>query len=348
MISDRKEKDSVIFFRADANEQIATGHVMRCATIAKELIEKGQEVCFLVADQVSQKVVESQGLPVIVLNQKWDDLNQEIPQMCEILKQYRPNWLVIDSYYVTQEYFRALRKWTQIAYVDDLNQFHYECDMLINYTAYAFDLGYEKDYLGTELLLGCKYVPLRSVFRDQPLHVIKEDVQDVLLLTGGSDAYHVALNFVNEIVKQQTKWINVTFHIVCGRFNSDMAELKQTALEWKNVKIYPFVEQIELLMQKADIVVSAGGSTLYELCACGTPTIMYCMADNQLKNVQKFEALGLMEYSGDIRKEYSYEKLVDQIDLLANNCILRAEHAKKMSYFVDGYGSERIAEKLLE
>lgn len=38
-----------------------------------------------------------------------------------------------------------------------------------------------------------------------------------------------------------------------------------------------------MLMQKADIAISAGGFTLYELCACGTPTITYCMADNQMR-----------------------------------------------------------------
>lgn len=35
------------------------------------------------------------------------------------------------------------------------------------------------------------------------------------------------------------------------------------------------------LMQQCDMAVSAAGSTLYELCACGMPTITYVLADNQ-------------------------------------------------------------------
>lgn len=336
----------MIFFRADANERIATGHVMRCAAIAKELVEKGQEVCFLVADQVSRKVVESQELPVIVLDRQWDDLNQEIPLMCGLLKQYRPDWLLIDSYYVTVEYFRELHKWTRIAYIDDLNQFHYECDLLINYSVYASDMNYEKEYSDTKLLLGCKYVPSRKAFRDLPMHAIREDVKDILLLTGGSDMHHVALNFVNEIVKQQKHWMNVTFHIVCGRFNSDIVELEQIACRWENIKIYPFVECIELLMQKVDIAISAGGSTLYELCACGTPTITYCMADNQMRNVEKFAQLGLMEYGGDVRKHFVYDSIFDKLCDLANDQCVRFRCSDRMRKTVDGMGAVCVAEEL--
>lgn len=347
MMSFFKEKNNVIFIRVDANEQIATGHVMRCATIAKELIEKDQEVYFLVADQVSRKVVESQGLAAIVLDKQWDDLKQEISQMRELLKQYRPDWLIIDTYYVTSEYFRELHKWTRVAYIDDLRKFHYECDILINYSVYASDMNYEKEYLNTKLLLGCKYAPLRNVFRELPIHVIKEDVQDILLLTGGSDHYHVALNFVNEITKQSEMWANITFHIVCGRFNLDMSELEEIARKCENIKVYPFVEHIEILMQKADIAISAGGSTLYELCACGTPTITYCMADNQLQNVEKFADLGLMEYSGDIRKDYSYNILLDKLGDLAKDKYTRSRCADRLTRMVDGTGAMRITEQLL-
>ena len=336
-----------IFFRTDANEQIATGHVMRCASIAKELMQKGSDVCFVVADKVSQKAVESLRLKSIVLDKQWNDLNQEIALMSELLRQYQPDWLIIDTYYVTAMYFQELHKWTKIAYIDDLKQFYYECDLLINYSIYASDMDYKKEYLDTKLLLGCKYAPLRDVFRDLPAYEVRRNVQDVLLLTGGSDIYHVARNFVHEVAKQQSKWQNINFHIVSGRFNMDLPELENFALEWDNIKIYPFVEHIEKLMQKMDIVISAGGSTLYELCACGVPTITYCMADNQLQNVERFAELNLMEYSGDVRKNYSYHTLLNRIENLAFNVNRRKQCASDLTKIVDGYGAQAIAEQLL-
>lgn len=338
----------LILFRADANEKIATGHVMRCVAIAREFLIRGYEVCFLVADQVSQKAVEAQGMSTILLNTRWDDMESEIPKVIAILRKYAAAWLFVDSYYVTEKYFREVRPWTKVAYVDDLHLFHYDCDAIINYSVYASVFKYQDEYIHTRLLLGCDYVPLRSDFRDISVHKICDTVTDVLLLTGGGDEYHVALKLVYEVMKHLYEWDDITFHIVCGRFSPDREELERKSHELENIKIYSHVEHIEKLMQTVDIAISAGGSTLYELCACGTPTITYSMADNQLRNVKKFDQLGLMDYSGDVRDGFEYEDLLKRLSELADNCEKRAKQSRQTRQMVDGLGARRIAEALSE
>ena len=49
----------MVFIRADANDYIATGHIMRCRTIAYRLAELGEKVEFLVSDEESTKLLES-------------------------------------------------------------------------------------------------------------------------------------------------------------------------------------------------------------------------------------------------------------------------------------------------
>ena len=51
------------------------------------------------------------------------------------------------------------------------------------------------------------------------------------------------------------------------------------------------------VMKYCDIAITAGGSTMYELCACGVPMITYAFADNQLPGVEGFEKLGVARYS---------------------------------------------------
>lgn len=51
----------MIYFRTDANEKIATGHVMRCMTIAFQLQKMGEKIKFLFRDQSS---VEGAGCKV--------------------------------------------------------------------------------------------------------------------------------------------------------------------------------------------------------------------------------------------------------------------------------------------
>ena len=43
-----------IFIRADANSQIASGHIMRCLTIAGALRRKDHQVTFLISDSDSE------------------------------------------------------------------------------------------------------------------------------------------------------------------------------------------------------------------------------------------------------------------------------------------------------
>ena len=46
----------MIYFRTDANEKIAAGHVMRCMTIAFQLQKMGEKIKFLFRDQSSVAV----------------------------------------------------------------------------------------------------------------------------------------------------------------------------------------------------------------------------------------------------------------------------------------------------
>ncbi|NLV76359.1 MAG: UDP-2,4-diacetamido-2,4,6-trideoxy-beta-L-altropyranose hydrolase, partial [Tissierellia bacterium] len=55
--------------------------------------------------------------------------------------------------------------------------------------------------------------------------------------------------------------------------------------KYNNVKFYMNVKNMKNLMINNDLAISAGGNTLYELCACGIPTIAIIIADNQLKFV---------------------------------------------------------------
>lgn len=51
------------FFRADGNEKIGAGHLMRCLTIAQELAERvsGEQIVFLCADALSGEMAGKTG-----------------------------------------------------------------------------------------------------------------------------------------------------------------------------------------------------------------------------------------------------------------------------------------------
>jgi spore coat polysaccharide biosynthesis predicted glycosyltransferase SpsG len=101
-------------------------------------------------------------------------------------------------------------------------------------------------------------------------------------------------------------------------------------------------------MDNADFLVSAGGTTLYELCAVGTPAVSYSIADNQLDNVKMFHENGIIDYAGDVRYDDVVKNILKYLELYCDNEVLRRDRSKKMQKLIDGKGAGRIAEFLRE
>ena len=176
------------------------------------------------------------------------------------------------------------------------------------------------------------------------MKVIKENVENLLLLSGGSDNYHILKGILESIDLEKYRQI----HVICGRYNADYEELCIKHKNSSNVFIYKSVADIKDYMEQADLAVSAGGSTLYELCAVGTPTISYSFADNQLDNVRQFQQDGIIEYAGDVRKEDIFENIKKYLEKYHLDKTLRKEKSRQMQVLIDGNGAMQIAKTLID
>ena len=107
----------MIYFRADGNEQIASGHIVRCLTLAKQLCKRGSEVAFICADSAPLPMIEKQGIKAINLDSRWDDLSFEIPQMKKILSSSPGSTLLLDTYQASREYVESLLPYASIVYL---------------------------------------------------------------------------------------------------------------------------------------------------------------------------------------------------------------------------------------
>ena len=159
-----------------------------------------------------------------------------------------------------------------------------------------------------------------------------------MILSGGSDSFnmleHIAELFVNNI--------DVQVDIICGAFYPDFIGLKQKFSNYSNLCFYQNVSNLDEFMETADLAISAGGTTLYELCAKGTPTISYSFTDNQLGNVVQFHEDGIIEYAGDVRTDDVYANIY-KIYEKYKDPELRKCYSGKMQKVMDGQGAARIA-----
>lgn len=330
----------MIYIRVDMNEQIATGHVMRCLSIADALRGLGEPVTFILADEQAVSLLKQRGYDVIVLHTQWNNMNEELPVLCQVIENEQIEKLFIDSYQVTPEYLARLSQSVKTIYIDDLNLFDYPVHAVICYANYWKKFGYTME--GKKYYLGTQYVPLKQAFWNCGEKHISKRADRLLILTGGSDPYNVSELILDSVDRNEFQRIDV----ICGIYNTNYGKLVRKYQEYETIKFHQAVNNVEEFMQDTDIAISAGGTTLYELCACGTPTISYIFADNQLDNARQFKEDGLIDYAGDVRKDKVAANINAYLNKYKNNVQLRKDRSARMQKMVDGKGAVRLAETL--
>lgn len=332
-----------LYFRVDMNETVATGHMMRCLSIADAARAMGISSTFIIADDSAESLLKSRKYTYIVLHSMWNKMDYEIGKMVELIHKDRIEKLIIDSYYVTESYLAALTNKTETWYIDDINAFHYPVNGIICYANYWRNFKYDVSYTDTELLLGTEYAPLRRKFTNLQPKNINEKIGHILILSGGSDEY----NIIGKLLESLKGKSDTVIDAVCGRFNLRYDEITAEFQNSPQIHIHRSLPDIDKYMKGVDLAISAGGTTLYELCACGTPTISYSLADNQLDNVRKFDEDEVIKYAGDVRTDdvaANVIELMKQYDSLE----VRKQLSVKMQKIVDGNGARRIVERIFK
>lgn len=351
----------MVVIRADANSKIGMGHVMRCLSVADALVKRGEEVLFVTADDTPVPLLTKKGIPYRVLHTDYADMEAELPELWEVLRELpqgaespeaalaqKNTSILVDSYYVTEKYLAALKKRITTIYMDDIYAFSYPVDMLINYNIYGEEMGYEKDaaFADTKLLLGTEYVPLREEFSAAEQQRTAAD-GGILITTGGSDSFNLAGQLLMETMKYDALK-EKEYHVVSGSLNPHIGEQQALAQKHENIHIHCNVTNMAELMAESEVALSAGGSTLYELCAMGVPVIAFSFAENQERLVQTFVKRGIAQYGGNYRTDGNkmIQNTIAGLETLLEDENLQTEYREKARTLVDGKGADRIAEAI--
>lgn len=347
----------LILFRADGNSMTGSGHIMRCLSIANEAKRRGHHTLFVTAGNEFEDIITSRGHEIAVMNTDYTDMPSELDRFMAVINARHPQTVIIDSYYVTESYLKALKESGRVPaliYIDDVSAFPYPCDMLLNYNIYGPDAGYKALYSGSgvhepKFLLGTAYAPLREEFQNLLPRQVKKTAADILVSTGGADAEHMGLSLLREVLSRKRELEHLRFHFIIGSMNGDRDAIRSLASGMQSVVLHENVTDMSRLMQQMDLAVSAAGSTLYELCATQTPSVTYVLADNQIPGAEGFMRHGILKSAGDVRELGSLalaERLVSVAVAFAADYEKRISVSRKMRTVVDGRGAERILEEL--
>lgn len=350
-----------IVVRADANHKIGMGHIMRCLSIADAFASAGHYVSFILADNTVENLVKDRGYEISVMNSDYISMEEEKRPSTT------PDIIIVDSYFVTAKYLTNLHDKVntggKLVYIDDVYAFPYPVDILVNYNAYSTPEKYDKLYTNAsadkpQMILGPTYAPLRSMFRGIPHKKQNKVVKDVLISTGGSDELHLALSIIRFLLNHQND--GRRYHFLLGAMNTDKDEIK--GMEGDGIVLHENVSDMKSFICSCDLAVSAAGSTLYEICACGVPLITYSLADNQIIGAEAFDRLGLGKNAGDLRdpdstdhnavmsgrlRSNAVELILTEAEKLADDYENRVSMGARMQELIDGFGAARMVQKII-
>lgn len=346
------ESRKLVYIRTDGNETIATGHLMRCLSIARALRERYALPVFVLSDTTSISLLQKmmtpeeravRAFPIIHMQTDYREPEKELPALQNILSSRSVSYLLVDSYFATERYFTELNQFCRIAYLDDLQAFDYPVDLVINY-----DITVNTDFYknARHILSGGSYTPLREQFSLCPYR-LWDEVKDVFISTGGTDPFNIAGGLARQLLSSP-EWDDVCFHILTGPMHVHRAELEELSDASARVTLHENVTNMAELMSECDLAFSAAGTTLFELCAIGVPSVSYSMADNQIPGAKAFDRAGLIPWIGDIRDNPSFFDLAcDKMLELAKDLSARRQQSMRMRMAIDGAGADRIAAELL-
>jgi UDP-2,4-diacetamido-2,4,6-trideoxy-beta-L-altropyranose hydrolase len=338
---------SPVLFVVDGGPEIGGGHVMRALTLAEALAERGAAPVFLATPFVAALVDRFAGAQIGRLAAP----DAGPADLAEIAADAASGFgaVVFDHFRLgAREHYRIAGGRPSLA-VDDLADRRLGVDMVL-------DVGPDRrpgDYdglvePGATLLLGPSFALVRPQFaalRDAAMRRRLGAVASRLLVSLGlTDVGGVTARVVDRILPRLG---GAALDVVLGRTAPSLGEIKRLAARNPHIRLHVETDDMAALCAAADVAVGAGGSSSWERCALGLPSVTLILAQNQEPGARALDAAGAAEVV-DARAD-DFEAAFDRAFLgLLRSPERRARMGRQAAALCDGKGAARVADAFLE
>ncbi|TSA00412.1 MAG: hypothetical protein D4R81_07775 [Nitrospiraceae bacterium] len=311
-------------FRTEGNHQQGMGDLWGGLALADECVAQGDE-CIVVVSGGDEAIA--------MITERGHRFSVAISPAVEekILLSFLPDVILVNQLNNPPSYIESLRRHaTLVVTMDDTSEGAQRADLNINVL-----------YHKPGAVVEPQYIALREEFR--VAHTIsrsvRSEVKEVLVTQGGSDTY----GFTPRIVRALER---MTFRphctVVVGpafRHHDELQEaLSASSL---GISVLRSVREMSRLMIDADLAVTAGGLTMFELACVGTPSVVVCGERFEVETAARLEQAGAVVNLG-FGDDLNDEALLATMDWLARDVERRRHMAAKGKQLVDGRGCERI------
>lgn len=337
-----------LLIRADASVEIGTGHVMRCLALAQAWQDVGGQAEFAMAESTAaiQARLAAESCGMVALPSE-PGTTADAGETIALARQHQAEWVAVDGYRFSAEYQQELKQaGCKVLFLDDYGHAeHYFADVVLNQNVQASEEMYGRKERSARLLLGPRYCLLRREFSGwrEWKREIAPAARKLLVTMGGSDSANVTGRVIEALQMVEVEGLEAT--VVVGGSNPHLAELQKSACESsRKIAVMRDVANLPELMAGCDAAVSAAGSTCWELCLLGLPSLLIDVAENQAGVAKAMDASGCAVHVGNGSVETG--KIAQELERLLQSQSLRQSLAERSRKLVDGHGAERVVSVL--
>lgn len=342
-----------ILIRTDASVKIGSGHLMRCLTLADQLVGAGAEVAFVcrdlpgaMFDLLSMRGFRFAKLPSVedgCVSQQRDAA--ETTEAIGQLYSDRLDWLIVDHYLLDASWEQLLRPCTRkIMVIDDLADRSHHCELLLDQNYESLERYSKLVSTHCSFLLGPKFALLRREYSEhrKSLKSRNRDARRVLVFFGGSDEQNITGVSFEALSQDGLRDLDVD--VVIGANYQHRARLEDQVANRQKAIIHGPRPHLADLMAEADIAIGAGGVTNWERMCLGLPSLVVTLAENQVPIsdiLNNDGAIRLIGKAENVTAEDISSALLDEIGMgryLSRGCVAREK--------CDGLGLNRVVDAI--
>lgn len=337
-----------VAFRADSSRDIGHGHVMRCLSLADVLRDVGMEARFVCRDVPGNLIdtIRVRGHDTVALPSHVAGWEADAAHTQAALADWDARWLVVDHYGLDARWeSRLAESADRIAVIDDLADRDHACALLLDQTLGRNAADYTARVpANCRVLTGSTFALLHPAFatmREASLARRHDAVlRDLLVSVGGVDA-HDAAGRVLDALAHAPLPVDTSISVAVTHAAPHINALRMRAARMPTpTHILVDVPDMPALLARMDLVIGAGGTSSWERCCLGVPSIALVLVDNQRDVAHALDAAGAALAINDLATLEAC--LLDALRHFSAPAVL-AKMSAAASRVTDGLGAARVA-----
>jgi len=357
-----------VVIRADAGTYIGNGHIMRCLTLAVELRHQLKaDVLFVCRDHQGAlgHIVSNLGFecsllpaeqPCTLSPETWlgaetvEDAQQTRDGIVAHFGRSEVDLLIVDHYCIDASWHQQLRPITKrLVVIDDLANRFLDCDVLIDQT-FTTDYSRYNNKVPAHCLklLGSCFSLLRTEFSKDPEKVrthrkLPKERNRILVSMGGTDPENVTADVLRQLFERKDI-VKISTVLSSTAPNLSLVR-KLCANRTVDAQVIVDTNDMASIMMNHDIAIGACGSTSWERCAMGMPSITMVTASNQLNIAANLDSTGASSVLSRSELPDRFQQLLDE---LIDSDSAYSDMVDQCLRVCDGLGSKRVLDALTQ